>query len=137
MGFIKQKVRNIRYGTEIKSVLTAGENLMYQNVMCCSTNNGKLWCGAIIGFTNKRLLVEWQRNKGKDVAVSYDQIIGWKIAREIDGLSGKVEKIIPGDFWVVNICVTEDLTICVSNKNSELKIFVNQLKEYCPQKQIL
>lgn len=42
-------------------------NGKYQKVMSCSSNKGKTWCGAIVGLTNKRLLIEWQRNKGKDV----------------------------------------------------------------------
>lgn len=135
MGAIKQKIRNIRYGTVIRSALISGEKMMFQNVMSCSTNRGKWWCGAIVGLTNKRVLIEWQRSKGQDVAISYDQIINWQIGSEIGGISEIVNKLLPLKFLRVDICVNEQLTIRIINKNSIMEIFINQLKKLCPEKQ--
>lgn len=135
MGAIKQKIRNIRYGTVIRSALISGEKMMFQNVMSCSTNRGKLWCGAIVGLTNKRVLIEWQRSKGQDVAISYGQIINWQIGSEIGGISEIVNKLLPLKFLSVDICVNEQLTIRIINKNSIMEIFINQLKKLCPEKQ--
>lgn len=135
MGAIKQKIRNIRYGTVIRSALISGEKMMFQNVMSCSTNRGKLWCGAIVGLTNKRVLIEWQRSKGQDVAISYDQIISWQIGNEIGGMSEIVNKLSPMKFFSVDICVNEQLTIRITNKNPIMEIFINQLKKLCPEKQ--
>lgn len=130
MGIIKQKARNMRYGTEIQSALTAGEHLMFQNIMSCSTNKGKSWCGAIIGLTDKRLLIEWQRKKGKNVSVPYGQIISWKISRGIGGLGDFFSK----DTICVDICINEKMIIRIVGKKSVTEIFINQFKQYCIEK---
>lgn len=136
MSAIKQKIRNVRYGTNIHSVLTADEKLMFQKVISCSCNRGKTWCGAIVGLTNKRLLIEWQQNKGKDVAVTYDQIISWQVSNKIGGLSGILNKLLPIKNYIsVDICVNEQLTVRISQKRSIVEILVNHLREYCPEKQ--
>lgn len=135
MSVIKRKIRNIRYGTKIHSVLTAGEKLMFQRVMSCSSNKGKLWCGAIVGLTNKRLLIEWQQNKGKDVAITYDQIISWQAINKIGGLSEIANKLLPINVISVDICVSEQLTVRISSEKSDMEMLVNHLKEYCLEKQ--
>lgn len=135
MSAIKQKIRNVRYGTTIHSALTAGEHIMFQNVIPCSDNKGRLWCGAVVGLTDKRLLIEWQRNKGKDVAIPYDQIISWQVGNKIGGISEIVNKLLPFNYIVVDICVNEQLTIRASGQNSVMGVFVNHLKRYCPEKQ--
>lgn len=46
MSIIKQKARNIKYGTEIQSALTAEEHLMFQNIMSCSARDSVICiCG--------------------------------------------------------------------------------------------
>lgn len=135
MGVIKRTIRNVRYGTKVHSVLITDESLMFQNVMSCSSNKGRTWCGAIVGLTNKRLLIEWQRNKGKDVAATYDQIVSWQISNKIGGLSGALCKLSKSNLTFVNICVNQQLTISVANENSTMEIFVNHLMELCPEKQ--
>lgn len=72
MGTIKRRIRNARFGTKIMTVLSENECLMYQAVMSCSTNRGKLWCGAVVGLSDKRFFVEWQRTKGKNIAIAYE-----------------------------------------------------------------
>lgn len=89
MGKIKQSIRNIRYGTKIRTALSIGESLLYQDVLSCSTNKGRLWCSAVIGLTDKRVLIEWQRIKGKNIVIPHQEIVTWKVTKEIGGLSEK------------------------------------------------
>jgi len=136
LSIIKRTIRNIKYGTDIRSVLTADEKLMFQKVISCSSNRGILWCGAIVGLTNKRLLIEWQQNKGNDVAVTYDQIVSWQVSNKIGGLSGILNNVLPIKNYIsVDICVSEQLTVRILQKRSIMEIFVNHLREYCPEKQ--
>lgn len=53
MSKIRKIIRNIRFGTQIRSVLMSEETLEYQNVISCSTNQGKTWSSAVVGLTNK------------------------------------------------------------------------------------
>lgn len=126
MGEIKKKIRNLKYGTEICSVLAENEHLTFQNVISCSTNNGKLWCTAVVGLTDKRLIIEWQRNKGKNIALPYEQLKSWRVHNELGGLGGHfVKKAV-----CVDICVNEQLTIRIAGKKSITEIFINQLEQY-------
>lgn len=108
---------------------------MFEKVISCSSDRGRLWGGAIVGLTNKRLLIEWQQNKGKDVAVTYDHIISWQVSNKIGGLSEIVYKFLPQNYLSVDICVNEQMNVRISDKKSTMEIFVNHLREYCPDKQ--
>lgn len=130
MGVIRQGVRNIRFGSEIHSIMAVGESLMFQNVMSCSTNKGKYWYSAVVGLTNKRLLIEWQKKKGKDVAISYEQILSWKISDKIGGISGLFSK----GLVCVDICINDNFSVRIMGHKSVTEIFINQLKELCMDK---
>lgn len=126
MSVIRQKIRNLKYGTKIRSVLTADEHLTFQNTMNCSTNNGKLWSTAVIGLSDKRLFIEWQKNKGKNIAIPYEQIKNWKIHNEMGGLSGLLIK----NAVCVDIAINNQLTVRIAGEKSVTEILVNQLKHF-------
>lgn len=130
MGTIKREIRNIRFGTNIRSVLMPGEKLMYQRIMYCSTNKGKFWCTAVVGLTNKRFIVEWQRSRGKPISVEYSQILSWNVTKDIGGLSGIVGKVLPTHELCMDININEDTCIRISEKEQELQIFINHWKQY-------
>lgn len=136
MSTIKRGIRNLRFGEVIRSALLVNEHLMFQSVMSCSTDLGKFWCGAIVGVTNQRFLVEWQRTKGKNISVPLEQIVSWKITNDAGGLTGMLCKVIPVKVICVDICINEQLTIRVSGDYSMMEIFVNHMKKYCFEKQL-
>ncbi|MBQ9927712.1 MAG: hypothetical protein IJO65_07010 [Lachnospiraceae bacterium] len=135
MGTIKRRIRNARFGTKIMTVLSENECLMYQAVMSCSTNRGKLWCGAVVGLSDKRFFVEWQRTKGKNIAIAYEQIISWQVGNELGGISGIVAKIVPNSSECVDVYVNPQMMVRIYGEASENKILINNLKKYCHDKQ--
>ena len=134
MGKIKQSIRNIRYGTKIRTALSIRESLLYQDVLRCSTNKGRLWCSAVIGLTDKRVLIEWQRIKGKNIVIPHQEIVTWKVTKEIGGLSEKITKFSTKKYISVDIAVNEETEIRLSGEYADLEIFINHMKKYCLDK---
>lgn len=103
---------------------------MFQNVMSCSISQGLFWCGAIVTLTNKRLLIEWQNNKDKNIILPYEQIAEWKISKKIRGIAGILLK----GKLCIDVQVNEILNVLIFNKKSIMDILINQLNEYCIEK---
>ena len=133
MSKIKKIIRNIRFGTQIRSVLMSEETLEYQNVISCSTNQGKTWSSAVVGLTNKRFIIEWQRNRGRDISMPYSEIAEWNVTDEIGGIAELCKKFLPIKAYSVDIKVKEYKTIRMSARDMELEILKNQLQRFCTQ----
>ena len=107
---------------------------MFQCVMSCSKNKGKTWYGTVVGLTNKRLIIEWQCNKGVPVSVGYDQILGWKVTKEIGGIGEIWNKILPNAYYPhIDLKVNENMELRLGAKRTDVEIMINQLRQYCPQ----